>query len=90
MKTIKEYLLDKKCVTPQTAYLTRNAEVVGVQDTLKGLVLLAVVDPTETLTDLRTFKVCSIEETIYADNLKYIGNFQSIVGVQHVVEYTNN
>lgn len=86
MNTIKEYLLDSKCVTRQTIYLPKNAKIVDVQETPNGLMLFAVVNPVETSNDLRIFKICTLNETLYEDSIEYIGNFVSITGLKHVIE----
>jgi hypothetical protein len=86
MKNFKEYLLDKKCTLPQSIYLPKKAEAVSVYDTEKGLKLLALVSSIELETDLRTFKICTVDENIYMDNIRYIGSFTSITGLKHVIE----
>ena len=82
MKTIKEYRLKKDVITPQTFYITKGAEVVNAIDLDFDLALIVLCDATSIESDLRTFRVCSLYETIYDDNIKYICNF----GTQHVVE----
>lgn len=89
MKVIKEYLLDSKVLSPQTLYLPANAQVINVQDTEKGLMLLAIVTPEELVVDLpelRTFKICTNDEKIYADTVKYVGSYQGLVGMRHIIE----
>lgn len=86
MNIIKEYLLDKKCSAPQALYLPENANVFGARESDIGLVLVTVSNPTETATSLRTFKVCSVDENIYAKNIKYVDSYQDITGVHHIFE----
>ena len=86
MKTLKEYLLDSKIISEQTIHLPNTAEIVNVLSTKKGLVLLALVDNSSELPDLRTFKICSSNEIFYYDAVKYIGSFDSITGNKHVIE----
>jgi hypothetical protein len=86
MNTIKEYLLDSKCNTHQAIHLPKNTKIVDVQETSKGLMLFAIVNPIESHTDLRIFKICSLDEILYEDSIEYIGNFMSIIGLKHVVE----
>ena len=86
MRMFKSYLIDKKCLTPQTLYLPTFADIVAVRDTHKGLMLLAIITPTATMTELRTFKVCADDENIYADAVKYIGSFDTDIGIRNVVE----
>lgn len=82
MKTIKEYRLRKDIITPQTFYITKGAKIVNLIDLGFDLSLIVVCDSTENETDLRTFKVCSLYETIYESDIEYIGNFAT----QHVIE----
>lgn len=82
MKTIKEYRIKKDIITPQTFYITKGAEVVNLIDLDSDLALIVVCDSISRESDLRTFRVCSLYETIYDDSIKYIGNF----GTQHVIE----
>lgn len=82
MKTLKEYRIKKDIITPQTVYVTRGAEVVNLIDLGFDLSLIVLCDSTSSVSDLRTFRVCSLYETIYDDNIKYIGSF----GSQHVIE----
>lgn len=86
MRVIKEYLLDKTCIIEQTIYLPKNAEVVAVQNTSHGLFLQAISDFTEPTTELRTFKICSADENVYADRILYIDNFEGPYGRKHVIE----
>lgn len=82
MKTLREYRLKKDIITPQTFYITRGADVVNLIDLDLDLSLIVLCDSVNSESDLRTFRVCSLYETIYDDNIKYIGSF----GNQHVVE----
>lgn len=82
MKIIKEYRLKKEIITTQTFYITKNADVVGTADFDFDIGLFVICDATTAETDLRTFKICYSYETIYEDNIKYIGT----VGTQHIIE----
>ena len=82
----KNYLLDKKCFTPQTLYLPTCTDIVAIRDTDNGLMLLATITPSTTTTELRTFKICANDESIYADAIKYVGSFDTSIGTRHVVE----
>ena len=86
MKVIKEYLLDKTNVAKQALYITQGADIVYIRDTDIGLMLYCIVNATENKTELRTFKICSVSENIYEDDIKYLGAFQSSVGMRHVIE----
>ncbi len=86
MRTIKSYLLDKSSIGIQSLYLPSDAKLVSIQDTDIGLTMFAVTDPNNHRTDLRTFKICSADETIYNDNIVYIGSYKSDNGIRHVVE----
>ena len=85
MKVIKEYLLNKDEISKQTLYLPKKAEIVGVQNFNDSLRLIVLGSPGE-FTTLRTFKVCSSEETIYNDTVKYIGSYLGDYGLRHIVE----
>lgn len=87
MRVIKEYRLNKDCVSTQTIYLPRGAEPLAVRNTPSGLLLQAMSDFAETETELRTFKICSVEENIYVDAINYIDNFESSTGIRHVLEF---
>ena len=82
MKTIKEYILNKDIVTPQTLYITKGAKVENLVDLDFDLALIVTCDLTEQETELRTFKVCSLYETIHERDIAYIGNF----GAKHIIE----
>ena len=86
MKTIKEYLLDKKCVTPQTVYLPKGAEIVAINDSNTEFNLVAIINPMEATTELHTFKVCLPGENLYVDTVKYIGSFKGSFGLEYIVE----
>ena len=68
MKLFREYFLDTTTHMEQTLYLPKDADIVKVNLTNKGLALLAIVTPegcgTE-LPELRTFKICVNEENLY-------------------------
>lgn len=89
MKLFREYFLDSAAVTQQTLYLPKDANIVKVNFTDKGLALLAIVTPEECnteLPELRTFKICVNEENLYIDTVKYIGSFESNLGIKHLIE----
>lgn len=86
MKTIKEYLLNKECFAAQMVYLPIGADVVALQDAGESLKLIVTINSATTLTELRTFKICTSNEILYADTIKYIGSFVSLIGTIHVVE----
>lgn len=86
MQVIKEFLLEKHTIAPQTTYLAKDAKVLTVQNTDKGLMLYALVDPTKFGTDLRTFKICDTSENIYEDNFNYIGSYNTDFCLRHVIE----
>ena len=89
MKTFKEFLLDEFIITEQSVYLPAGAEVVNVLMTNAGLMLLAIVKPTGYETELpenRIFKICDTGEIFYTHAVKYIGSFQSTLGIRHVIE----
>ena len=89
MKTIREFLLDSNIFTPQSIYLPADADVIDVLNSEKGLMLLAIVPPDEyavELPELRTFKICIIDEKILAGTVKYIGSFEATTGKRFVIE----
>lgn len=89
MRVIKEYLLDDKSLAPQSIYLPIGTDVVSIQETGIGLMLLVITTPDEytaRLPEMRKFKICSSDENIFADTLKYIGSFKNSLGTRHVVE----
>lgn len=89
MKLFREYFLDSAAMTKQTLYLPKDANVIKVSPTNKGLALLAIVTPEEysnELPELRTFKICVNEENLYTDTVKYIGSFESNLGIKHLIE----
>ena len=86
MRIIKEFLLERHTIAPQTAYLPKDAKVLAVQNTDKGLMLYALVDPVKFGTDLRTFKICDTSENIYEDNISYIGSYNTDFCLRHVIE----
>ena len=86
MKTIHEYLLDRFNASPQTIYLPKEAEVVGVCGTTDYIKLVVIITPNIFENTLRTFKICATLETIYTNNFKYIGSIQTEFGTQHVIE----
>lgn len=89
MKTFKEYFLDNKHLAEQTVYLPHGAEIVNIQDTYKGLMLLAITKaPVDVMSspELRTFKICVNDEIIYTDTVKYIGSFKDSTSIKHVIE----
>ena len=83
MKIIKEYRLRKDLITPQTLYITKNAEIVNIVDIDDfDVALIAVCDALEQSTDLRTFQIHASYTNIYENDFKYIGAFKS----QHIIE----
>lgn len=86
MKKIKEYILDKRCLTPQTFYMPKSAEAFTVQDSEDDLKLVFFVSVKDSFPVLRTFKICTKNENIYADNIKYIDKFMSSTGIKYVIE----
>ena len=89
MQVFKEYPLDEKQLANQTVYLPANSDIVSVVKSTKGVVLVAVTKhaaynapPPE----LRTFKICASDEIFYVDTVKYIGSFESSLGLRHVIE----
>ena len=86
MLVFKEYVIDKKSIAVQTTYLPENANIVNVKSSDKGLSLIALVDPIALTTELRTFKICTDDENIYFDTVKYLGSFESDLGMRHVIE----
>ena len=89
MRVFKEYLLDEKNLADQTVYLPAESEVVNVLNTSRGLVLLAVVKHTgyeDASPEIRKFKICTSGEIFYTPTVKYIGSFESSLGIRHVIE----
>ena len=87
MKTIREYYLDKKCLTPTSIYIPEGAKVVNIFELKDQLVLFVLLDINKQfITNLRTFKICRSGENIYSDAVKYIGSVNTDIGIRHVVE----
>lgn len=89
MKTFKEYLLDEKVLKEQTVHMPPGTSIVNVRKTGAGLMLLALTTPEAYVTNLpeiRTFKICANGEIFIAPTVKYIGSFESVTGIKHVVE----
>lgn len=86
MKLFKEFLLDDKNIAEQTIYLPQGAEAVGIRMTDKGLMLYVIIGYEATAPELRTFKICVNGENFIANTVKYIGNFESSLGIKHVIE----
>ena len=83
MKTIREYRLRKELVGNQTCYITKDAEIVGVEDLgYDEVALFALCDAVEISTDLRTFRICHTYENIYDNSIRYVGH----VCTQHIIE----
>ncbi len=82
MKVIKDYHIDKNKITPQTIYVTKEASIVSVADNGFDFALTAMCNAHEIATDLRTFKIYCTNETIYEDNIRYIGT----VSDKHIIE----
>ena len=83
MKVIKEYKLQKDTLTPQTLYITKGAEFVGVTDNGFDYVIFALCDYTEVNTELRTFQLFNTHSNIYENTIKYIGYCGTN---QHIIE----
>ena len=86
MKTFKEYFLDASSFSNQTCYMPAGAEVLSVRFNNGMLFAVALVDPLEPMTTLHTFKICNLNENIYSDTVKYIGNFVTDLGVNYLIE----
>ena len=89
MRVFKEYLLDDKSLSTQTLYLPIGAEIVNIVKTPAGLKLLAIVKHTgyeqESL-ELHKYQICINDEIFYANTVKYMGSFESDIGIKHVIE----
>ena len=89
MKLFREYLLDSCVNSEQTIYLPKCADIVDVNYLDNSLKLLALVVPEElsgALPELRTFKICTTEENLYFDTIRYIGSFKSSLGIRLLIE----
>lgn len=86
MKTLKEITLDSAVLTPQTVYLAKGAEVLdlAVEDKILKLTILKDIDAENN--QLRTFKICTKDENIYFDAVKYIGSFETMLGKRYLLE----
>jgi hypothetical protein len=83
VKIVREYRLRKELVGNQTCYITKGAEVVGIEDLgYNEVALFAICDSVESTTDLRTFRLCNTYETIYDNAIAYVGR----AGALHVLE----
>ena len=89
MKKISRYLLDSKCLTFQTVYLPKSAEIVSISNSDTGLFLIVLSDSVYTETELHTFKICLLDENICAENISYIGNFKEYSTTMYVIEILN-
>lgn len=87
MYTFKEYYIDSNSVGAQTVYLPNGAEVVNARTGVGCAILDVLIDPNETLTNLRTFRSCSVDENIYNGTVKYINYVTNDFGaVRFIVE----
>lgn len=86
MKIIRELLLDASVISPQTLYVPVDAEIADVQMTPAGLKLIIITNPIENNSQLKTFKICTTDENIYHDTVKYIGSFEATTGKRFVIE----
>ena len=86
MKILKEILLDSTVITPQTVYTPKNSEVVDVYLSGTNIKILVLTDPNETDFQLKTFKICTKDENIYFDAVKYIGTFETDLGKWFLIE----
>lgn len=86
MKIIRELLLDASVISPQTLYVPVDAEIADVQMTPAGLKLIIITNPIENNSQLKTFKICTTDENIYYDTVKYIGSFEATTGKRFVIE----
>jgi hypothetical protein len=86
VKSIHEYILDDKDIDLQSFYLPVGADVIAIQKSSKGLILSVLGPLTATSKAIRSFKVCKANETIYYDNVKYIGSYESELGICYVIE----
>jgi hypothetical protein len=78
MKIIREYLLDKESCRVQELYLPIGAEIISVQsDYYRGLRLVALINATASVTELRTFKICEPEDKVWEEAIKYVGSFNN-------------
>ena len=86
MKIIRELLLDASVISPQTLYVPVDAEIADVQMTPAGLKLIIITNPIENNSQLKTFKICTTDENIYYDTVKYIGSFEATTEKRFVIE----
>lgn len=89
MKVFNEFLLDADSSTEQTVYLPADSEVVNIIKTGEGIKLLVLAkyagydsQPPE----IHKFKICASDEIFYLNIVKYIGSFESSLGIRHVIE----
>jgi hypothetical protein len=82
VKVLKDYHIAKDNIASQTLYITKNASIVAVADNDFDFTIVALCPAHELDTELRTFKVYSTYETIYEDNIQYLGT----IGNQHIIE----
>ena len=86
MLTFKEYYLDAASVSVQTLYLPLGAVIATAYIGYSGITLAVLIDPNESVTVLRKFKVCTNGENIYEDTVKYIDTIIADYGIRHIIE----
>ena len=89
MKIFKEFILNEQSIAEQVIYLPSKSEVLSITKTTNGLALIVLTkytgydnEPSET----HKFKICATEEIFYSNTVKYIGSFESSLGIRHVIE----
>ena len=50
------------------------------------LVIATLKEPINKALKVRTFKVCLNDENLYTNTVKYLGSFESLTGIRHVIE----
>ena len=86
MRSIYEYILDDEDMTLQSFYLPVGADVIAIQKSSKRLILSVLGPLIATSKTIRSFKICKANETIYYDNIKYIGSYESELEIYYVIE----
>lgn len=72
--TFLERTIDANVVANQTCLVPSNSQIVAVREELGNLVLTFLSNPNESSNTLRTFKVCTRDSVVLADNLVYVGS----------------
>jgi hypothetical protein len=86
IKVFSDFILDLSTM-PQTLFLPEGAQVVAVREASDKIYLTALFDATESYGKIRSFKVCTKDDSILANDIIYIGTCETeLLGRIYLVE----